>query len=216
MSDFLNATVNNQFFYILPICNLICDNLGVALDNRFVDSEPRGARSSTNSFQVFDQYNDNFGFNDSGIFTIPDYIKNLNPDYISFSVTTDGSVVTNLAHQSYSISLNIIYDLLNLNPFIDGKGTQYNFSIENEYRVNCKFTNGKLYPIDLKNVKSFRDIEITNTPSIPAPTSSADKNNKARPYNITLWKKFITSSSLNKDSFVKQNSLPSSFNYYFT
>ena len=214
MSDFFNATINNEFFYILPICNLPCDAQGTALDDQFVDSDMRGARSSTNTLQNFSQYNDNFE-SLSPILIIPDYIKNLNPDYISFSVTTDGTTVTNLAHIVYSISLKLVYKLVNgINPFITGDNIEYNLNPEDNYDVHCKFSNGVLYPIDLSSIYGFTDIAITTSELVPAPTASPDKNNKSRPYNITLWKKFIKQDPANRFSFLKQNSLPATYNTY--
>ena len=214
MSDFFNATINNEFFYILPICNLPCDAQGTALDDQFVDSAMRGARSSTGTLQNFSQYNDNFE-SLSPILIIPDYIKNLNPDYISFSVTTDGTIVTNLAHIVYSISLKLVYKIVNgINPFITGDNIEYNLNPEDNYDVHCKFSNGVLYPIDLSSIYGFTDIAITTTEFVPAPTASPDKNNKSRPYNITLWKKFIKQDPANRFSFLKQNSLPATYNTY--
>ena len=214
MSDFFNATINNEFFYILPICNLPCDTQGSATDEQSVDSDMRGARSSTNTLQNLSQYNDNFE-SLSSILIIPDYIKSLNPDYISFSVTTDGTTVTNLAHIVYSISLKLVYKLVNgINPFITGDNIEYNLNPEDNYGVHCKFSNGVLYPIDLSSIYGFMDIAITTDELVPAPTASPDKNNKSRPYNITLWKKFIKQDPSNRFSFLKQNSLPATHNTY--
>lgn len=215
MSDFLNATINNEFFYILPICNLPCDTNGSAIDNEIIDSLSRGARSSVAVLQNFAQYNDNFGDLGSGTLVIPTYIKNLKPDFISFSVTTDGSTVTNLNHIVYSVSLEMVYELIDgINPFITGDNIQYNLLPVNQYETHCKFANGVLYPIDLSCIYAFRDIAVRNADVSPAPTASEDKNNKSRPYNITLWKKFIKQDENNKSSFIKQNSLPSTYNTY--
>lgn len=215
MSDFLNANINNDFFYILPICNLPCDTNGSAIDNEIIDSLSRGARSSTTVSQNFAQYNDNFGDLISGTLVIPTYIKNLKPDFISFSVTTDGSTVTNLNHIVYSVSLEMVYELVDgINPFITGDNIQYNLLPADHYETHCKFANGVLYPIDLSCIYAFRDIAVRNTELSPAPTVSEDKNNKSRPYNITLWKKFIKQDVTNKDTFIRQNSLPATYNTY--
>ena len=72
----------------------------------------------------------------------------------------------------------------------------------------------KLIPIDFKSLFAIEDISYTLADFIPAPTSSPDKNNKARPYNITLWKKFLKSSENNKFSFIADNKLPAGLNEF--
>ena len=101
-----------------------------------------------------------------------------------------------------------------VNPFILGDGTSVNLEEETKYVCQGKVKNGALLRVDLKNIYSFQDIIITFGDFIPAPTSSPDKNNKCHPYNITLWKKFLTSSSTNKNVFLKNNSLPAGCNEY--
>ena len=58
------------------------------------------------------------------------------------------------------------------------------------------------------------DIEITSQQTSPVPSTSADKVNKARPYNITFWKRFIKSDPNNRFSFLKQGALPNVYNLH--
>jgi hypothetical protein len=226
MSDFLNATINNSLFYILPVCNFNTDFYVTGLpDGQYRTTDARGANSSTLTTPQLFQYNDNFGANrslplDPNLITgnegivIPQYIKDLDIDFISFSVTTDGQTSTNLQHNSYSVTLTLIYDYYGSSPFISGDGTTKDFIADAEYHVDCKFANGVLYPIDLKNIKKFMDIEITSQQTSPVPSTSADKVNKARPYNITFWKRFIKSDPNNRFSFLKQGALPNVYNLH--
>lgn len=211
MSDLLLAKIDNQKFYILPVCNI--PDIPTApdvTDQTWVEWSSRGYVTSTNQNQQYGQYNDNIE-----TYEIPDYIKDLNIDYISFGVTPDNGVASPLNNESYIITCNLIYELVDgINPFYDGTGSSFNFLESNLYRTQIKVPNGKLIPIDLKSLFAIEDISYTLADFIPAPTSSPDKNNKARPYNITLWKKFLKSSENNKFSFIADNKLPAGLNEF--
>jgi hypothetical protein len=214
MSDYLNALVDLEKFYILPVCNLsiepsVPNDIDNTSDEFWTEWTPTGYNISTTSSGNYNQYNDNFEE-----IVIPDYIKQIGIDYISFSSTPSGAATT-AGQDVNEIVCNLVYEIKNgLNPFIDGAGNQYNLDEETKYYIQLKAENGKLIRIDFNNLYSIRDIIQTVVDFQPAPTDSPDKNNKAHPYSITLWKKFFTSSTTNKDTFVKTNSLPASCNEY--
>lgn len=211
MSNYINALVNNQKFYILPICNLP-DNPSTpdVSDETWVEWSSRGFATATSTPNLLHQYNDNFS-----AYIIPDYIKNLDIDFISFSVTPNSHVTNPLRNESYSLTCNLVYQLEDgINPFYDGVGTPFTFVDASLYRTQIKVPNGELMAIDFKSLYSIEDIYYGEAETSPAPTRSPDKNNKARPYNITLWKKFISSSSTNKSSFCVDDKLPAGLNAY--
>jgi hypothetical protein len=211
MSDLLKAKIDNQKFYILPVCNI--PDIPTApdvTDQTWIEWTSRGYSTSTTTGGLSAQYNDNIE-----TYIIPDYIKKLDIDYISFGVTANGSVANPLNNESYIITCNLIYELVNgINPFYDGIGSSFNFAEDNLYRTQIKVPNGKLIPIDLKSVYAIEDIAYLLNEDLPAPTSSPDKNNKARPYNITLWKKFFKSTANNRFSFIADGKLPVGLNAY--
>ena len=215
MSDYLNALVESEKFYILPVCNLPINPYSpveeVDISDEFwIDWTTSGYSVSTTGGGNLSQYNNNMN-----TIVIPDYIKNMGIDYISFSSNPTGDSTAGGQGIS-SIVINLKYDINNgLNPFITGDGSSVNFVEETKYICQIKIENGALLRIDLKNVYSINDIIITEQDFIPAPTDTPDKNNKCHPYNITLWKKFLVSSSTNKDIFIKDNSLPASCNEYY-
>jgi hypothetical protein len=211
MSDLLLAKIDNQKFYILPVCN-IPDRPSApdVTDETWVEWASKGYSVSTTTAGLGTQYNDNIN-----TYIIRDYIKNLEIDYISFGVTASGSVSNPINNESYIITCNLIYELVDgINPFYDGTGSSFNFEQANLYRTQIKVPNGKLIPIDLKSLYAIEDIAYLETDDLPAPTSSPDKNNKARPYNITLWKKFLKSDSNNRFSFIADGKLPVGLNEY--
>jgi hypothetical protein len=203
MSDYLSALVRSEEFYILPVCNLPTHNQAIA--DPSYDAESRGFRpgggGAANSL--------NSTLNNLNTFIIPDYLKNLNIDYISFSNTCELSPLN--YDQSPCLVVDIRYKLVDgVNPFISGDGTSYNFpSISQDiYRTQIKVKNGELIKIDLKSLYSITDIVVTTVTQ----TSSADRINKAIPYNITLWKKFLKSNDNNALSFLISGSLCQGYN----
>jgi len=211
MSDLLKAKIDNQKFYILPVCNIPdIPTAPTEFDATWVEWTSRGYRTSTTSGNLLNQYNDNIE-----TYIIPDYLKKLDIDYISFGVTADNGVTNPINNESYIITCNLVYELVNgINPFYDGTGSSFNFLEETLYRTQIKVPNGKLIPIDLKSLYAIEDIAYSLFEDLPAPTSSPDKNNKARPYNITLWKKFFKSNENNKFSFIADNKLPAGLNEF--
>jgi len=215
MSNYLNALVQSEKFYILPVCNLPINPTSPVKDTDISDElwtdwNPSGYSVSTTGVGNSGQYNDNMN-----TILIPDYIKNMDIDYISFSSNPTNDTSAG-GQRISSIVINIKYNIDNgLNPFITGNGSSVNFVEETKYICQIKIENGALLRIDLKNIYSINDIIITVLDAIPAPTESPDKNNKCHPYSITLWKKFLTSSPTNKDTFIKNNSLPASCNEYY-
>lgn len=203
MSDYLNSLVRSQEFYILPVCNLPThDQLMVDLS---YDAEARGFRPGGGGTAN----NLNSTVNNLNPLFIVDYLKNLNIDYISFSNTCE------LSPQNYDQSpclvVDIRYQLIDgINPFISGDGTSYNFpsSFQDIYRTQIKVKNGELIKIDLKSLYAITDIVVTEV----SQTNSADRINKAIPYNITLWKKFLKSSYNNASSFLINGSLTQGYN----
>jgi hypothetical protein len=216
MSDYLNALVESEKFYILPVCNLsINPSVPLEANDYLSDQEfitewtTTGYAIGTTGGQNLGQYNDNFNE-----IVIPNYIKQIGIDYISFSSTPSGAATT-AGQDVNEVVFNLVYEIKDgANPFIDGNGNSYNLTEEAKYYIQVKAENGKLIRIDFNNLYSIRDIIETFVDFIPAPTESPDKNNKARPYNITLWKKFLNTSSTNKNIFVKTNSLPAGCNEY--
>ena len=214
MGEYLNALVESEKFYILPICNLVINPFipseAYPDDEFWIEWNPVGYSVSTTTGGNLAQYNDNMEE-----IIITDYIKNLDVDYISFSSNPNADT-TSSGQRISSVVFNIVYKLTDgINPFVTGEGTQIYFENEDEYICQCKVEVGALLKIDLKNIYSIRDIVITTTDVVPAPTDTADKNNKCRPYGITLWKQFLTSSSNNKNIFLQSNLLPAGYNEYF-
>ena len=94
----------------------------------------------------------------------------------------------------------IVYDTGFVSNFnvINYAGTSVGLNTDSEYIVEIRVKNGELLPIDIKNIKR-----------IQTSSSGASSSWIAAPTNITLWKRFIKSSSTNKDTFVLDNKLPS-------
>jgi hypothetical protein len=176
MSNYFNALVNNEFFYILPICNLLPYN-----------SLTTGIGSITGNNTTL--------YSTALNITIPDYVKNLDIDYISFGANPGST--TQLP--SNVVVAQIVYDTGSSNfNVINYSGTSVNLSTDSEYIVEIRVPNGELLPIDIKSIKR-----------IQTSTSGASSTWIAAPTNITLWKRFIKSSSTNKDTFVIDGKLPS-------
>jgi hypothetical protein len=176
MSNYLNATVNNEYFYILPICNLLPYN-----------SSTTGVGSITGNNTTL--------YNTPLSITIPDYVKNLDIDYISFGANPGSS--TQLP--SNVVVAQIVYDTGSTNfNVINSAGTSVNLTTDADYIVEIRVRNGELLPIDIKNIKRIQ------TSSIGASSTWI-----AAPTNITLWKRFIKSDATNKNTFVLDNKLPS-------
>lgn len=178
MSNYFSAVVNNQFFYVLPICNLMPQNSGSGVGGVV------GNVAATNNFPV-------------GGITIPQYIKNLDTDYISFGANPAGNTVL----PSQLVVCQIVYDTgipVGGNfTVINAAGNTVSLASNNEYIVEIRVRNGELLPIDIKSIKR---IQIS--------TSSADTNRLAYPTNITLWKRFIKSDSTNLNNIMVSDKLP--------
>ena len=174
MSDLFSASVNNEYFYILPICNLLPYNSGSSTGGVV------GNVAGTNPL--------------STTITIPDYIKNLEIDFISFGANPAGAAVL----PSQLCVAQLVYSTGD-NDFkvYNSSGTLVSLSTASEYIVEIRVRNGELLPIDIKNITR-----------IQASTSSASTNNLATPTNITLWKRFIKSSATNKNTYMVDNKLP--------
>lgn len=179
MSNYLNATVNNEYFYILPICNLLPYNSTTTANT------VGGVIGNTTTL-----------YNTTTLsITIPDYVKNLDTDYISFGANPASS--TQLP--SNIVVAQIVYDTGSANfNVINSAGTSVNLTTDADYTVEIRVRNGELLPIDIKNIKRIQ-------------TSSAGASSTwiAAPTNITLWKRFIKSDATNKNTFVLDNKLPS-------
>jgi len=175
MSDLFSASVNNEYFYILPICNLLPYNSGASTGGVV------GNVAGTNPL--------------STAITIENYIKNLDIDFISFGSNPAGAAVL----PTQLCVVQIVYDTGDNTDFqvINASGTSVSLSTDSEYVVEIRVRNGELLPIDIKNIKR-----------IQASTSSASTNSLATPTNITLWKRFIKSSSTNKNTYMVDNKLP--------
>lgn len=177
MSNYLNATINNEYFYILPICNLLPYN-----------SSNSGVGGITgNNTTLYTQTPLSI--------TIPDYIKNLDTDYISFGANPGSStqlpsnvVVAQIVYNTGSTNFNVI----------NSGGTSVDLLTAQDYIVEIRVRNGELLPIDIKNIKR-----------IQTSTAGASSTWIAAPTNITLWKRFIKSDATNKNTFVVDNKLPS-------
>lgn len=179
MSNYLSATVNNEFFYLLPICNLLPYN------STATTGTVGGITGNTSTL-----------YNTTALsITIPDYVKKLDIDYISFGASP--SSTTQLP--SNVVVCQIVYDTNSSNfNVINSSGTSVNLVTDSEYIVEIRVKNGELLPIDIKNIKR-----------IQGSSSSASSSWIAAPTNITLWKRSIKSESTNKDTFVLDGKLPS-------
>lgn len=177
MSNYLSATVKNEYFHILPICNLLPYN------------------SSTSGVGSITGNNTTLYTSTALSITIPDYIKALDIDYISFGANPGSS--TSLP--SNVVVCQIVYET-NSNNFnvINSSGTSVNLNNDSDYIVEIRVRNGELLPIDIKNIKR-----------IQSSSSGASTTWIAAPTNITLWKRFIKSDSNNITPFMVDNKLPS-------
>jgi hypothetical protein len=174
MSDLFSASVANEYFYILPICNLLPYNSGSSTGGVV------GNVAGTNPL--------------STTITIPDYIKNLEIDYISFGANPAGAAVL----PSQLCVAQLVYSTGDTDfKVYNSSDTLVSLSTASEYIVEIRVRNGELLPIDIKNITR-----------IQASTSSASTNNLATPTNITLWKRFIKSASTNKNTYMVDNKLP--------
>lgn len=170
MSNYLSASINNEYFYVLPICNLKPSS----------SSDVLGNTAGTNPLATS--------------ITIPDYIKNLNTDYISFG--SSPSLTTQIP--SIVTVCQIVYDTGVISfQAVNSSNELVNLQTPDEYIVEIRVPNGELMPIDIKSIKR-----------IQASTSSADTNRIAAPTNITLWKKFIKSDATNKNDYIRDGKLP--------
>lgn len=176
MSNYLSATVSNEYFYILPICNLLPYN------------------SSTSGVGSITGNNTTLYSTTALSITIPDYIKALDVDYISFGANPGSStslpsniVVCQIVYETGSNNFNVI----------NSSGTSVNLNNDSDYIVEIRVRNGELLPIDIKNIKRIQSSSIgASTTWIAAPT------------NITLWKRFIKSDATNKNTYMVDNKLP--------
>jgi len=179
MSNYFQALVQNQQQYVIPVCNLLPYNDGSSYPGGI-----RGNVAGTNTLPT------------TGL-VIPDYVKKLDIDYISFSASPESS--TQLP--ANVVGCYIVYDTGY------GAGTVFNViqqSTESlleladptEYKVEIRVPVSELIPIDIKCIKRID----------PSP-SAANTNYIAAPSNITLWKRFFTSTSDNKN-ILTTNSLP--------
>jgi hypothetical protein len=130
MSDYLNALVESEKFYILPVCNLSINpntldpeaNTG---DEFWTEWTTTGYNIGTTGGANLGQYNDNFEE-----IVIPSYIKQIGIDYISFSSTPSGAATTG-GQDVNSIVCNLVYEISNgLNPFILGDYTEVDLNEE--------------------------------------------------------------------------------------
>lgn len=176
MSDLFNASIVNEYSYILPICNLLPYNSGASTGGVV------GNVSGTNPLSV--------------AITIPSYVKDLNIDYVSFGANPEQTVVL----PSQLCVVQIVYDTEDSSGFLVKNFSEASVALatSTEYAVEIRVRNGDLIPLDIKSIKSIK-----------ASTSSASTINLATPTNITLWKRFIKSSSSNKATFMVDNKLPS-------
>jgi hypothetical protein len=212
MSSYLNALVDNTKFYILPICNLKATNTGV-IANPGYDWDSTGyIAGSGGTTNTTNWVNKNF---QTTTISGHGYIQSINPDYISFS-SSPTNYGTNPSNDDLEeLVLNIRYspNPLGQNSYsiIDYNGIS-KATVFNRYDVQVRIKNGKLYPIDILNFNSWFDVRVTTG---TAGTSSIDRLNKVVPFNIVLWKKFISS---DKNNFIQttdkillpvgQNSIP--------
>jgi hypothetical protein len=178
MSNYLTATVKNEYFYVLPVCNLLPYNSGTTGVGSITGNN--STLYSTTALSI----------------TIPDYVKSLDTDYISFGANPGAT--TQLP--SNVVVAQIVYDTGFASNFdvINSSGTSVTLNTSSEYIVEIRVPNGELLPIDIKNIKRIQ------TSSIGASSTWI-----AAPTNITLWKRFIKSDSTNKDTFVQDGKLPS-------
>lgn len=177
--SYLNAVVQNEYFYILPICNLLPYNSNTTTGTVGGVTGNTTTLYSTTTLSI----------------TIPDYIKALDTDYISFGANPAGST----AIPSNLVVVQIVYDTGSNNfNVINAAGTSVNLQTDSEYIVEIRVRNGELLPIDIKSIKR-----------IQTSSSSASTTWLAAPTNITLWKRFINSKGDNIKSFMVDNKLPS-------
>jgi hypothetical protein len=178
MSNYLSATVKNEYFHILPICNLLPYN------------------SSTSGVGSITGNNTTLYSSTALSITIPDYIKDLDVDFISFGANPGSST----ALPSNVVVCQIVYNTGFVSGFsvINSAGTSVDLTTQSEYIVEIRVRNGELLPIDIKNIKRIQSSSIgASTTWIAAPT------------NITLWKRFLKSDSNNITPFMVDNKLPS-------
>lgn len=170
MSNYFSAVINNEYFYLLPICNLKPTS----------SSDVLGNVSGTNPLATS--------------ITIPDYIKKLDTDYISFG----SSPASNTQLPSLVTVCQIVYDTgAGSFQVVNSAGSLVNLATPSEYIVEIRVPTCELLPIDIKSIKR-----------IQASASSADTNRVAAPTNITLWKRFLKSDATNKNQYMVDGKLP--------
>jgi hypothetical protein len=180
MSNLLNATIDNEKTYLLPICNLLPYNNSASPTVGGL----RGSISGNNPIPT------------SGI-VIPDYVKNLDIDYISFGTTPEVTTVLPPRLVCFYIVYNTGYSAGSSFPVIKSDGTQTDLVDPTEYRVELRVPVGELLPIDIRAIKRIDGCPTAVTGSF-----------LAAPTNITLWKRFLISESTNK-AFLGTTPLPS-------
>jgi hypothetical protein len=199
MSNVFKGFVEDEKYFILPVCNLdITDN---ELEDIFgIDIAPTGFRPRGTT-----QANtENSLYKNVKTISFASIVRKLEIDYISFSGNS-------LSHQTldYDYSKELMINLIYNHP------TNSNFNIYPnlttsyfKYTVQTRVVNGKRYPIDIKTIDQLVDVFVTTT----VQSSSVDRINKAVPFNITFWKKFYKSDIKNKDSFLIDGKLPGGVN----
>jgi hypothetical protein len=140
------------------------------------------------------------------------YITDLKPDYISFSSSATNYGSTSPQNDDINeVMLNILYGPSNGGWNVidfNGDNKQVN-NLTDNYIVQIRIKNGYLYPIDLLNIQQWRDVRVTTGTSS---TSSIDRLNKSVPFNIVLWKKFLTSDENNWLGLTNNILLPAGVN----
>jgi len=145
MSNYLSATVNNQFFYVLPICNLKPSS----------EFDVLGNTAGTNPLATS--------------ITITNAIKDLNTDYISFgsspSLTSQIPSIVTVCQIVYDTGVSSFQAVNSLNQLV-------NLQSPDEYIVEIRVPSGELIPIDIKSIKRIQaSSSAADTNRIAAPTN---------------------------------------------
>lgn len=179
MSTYLDSLVNNEKTFILPICNLLPYNNSASPTVGGL----RGSISGNNPIPT------------NGI-PIPDYIKNMDIDYISFGTTVESTTVLSPRLVAFYIVYDTGYSVGSNFNVIKFDGTTTTLTDPTEYRVELRVPVGELLPIDIKAIKRIDGCPTAVTGSF-----------LAAPTNITLWKRFLEKDLKNK-SFIGTTPLP--------
>jgi hypothetical protein len=209
MSSYLETLVNNNKFYILPICNIKATNTQAQFPPFNYDWESTGYIAGSGGLTNTTNWTEkNF---QTTVIIQQNYIAEINPDYVSFSSNPINYGTNSNNDDLEELVFNVRYSPspVGSNFVVITYDNQTRVTFNNRYDTQVRIKNGKLYPLDVLNFERWFDVRLT---SGVAAGSSVDRLNKIVPFNIVLWKKFITSDKNNFLNLTNNILLPAGIN----